>query len=581
MRRPAVIILGGWIFILLVMAMVWPQPLMTGALPDTDDYMRMVRVFDILDGNRYPSYEVPRLGVGGSELGWSRLVDWPLAAVQGTFETFLPRLDAAMMTATLAPALALLAFLAAAFWYARPMLGDKSPLFVIFAVFLLWGLLRQFMPGRVDHHMIQATLGVLAYGALLRIWFAPDRLLYPLIAGAAFATGLAIGADIIPWLFCGAVFVGIAWLVHGESFEKPALFFGAAVFAVTLALHALLQEAGFWTPSCDSLSVVWLSLATALSCFWAIIFILPATFKNTFRKRILAAAVIAAPMLAALYFSFPSCFSDPHQIENSLVRDIWLAAVMEARSLPSFWAGNSGIALFLTVPSVLALTGTLWASRIEKENRALWLALALILFCGLALTSYQVRTADFALAASVAPLAWLFGAIFARLQSYMNTLTRRQRLAGAGSFFAVSLVFFIFAATDEKQSAVKTSYQCSVKEAAAQLNVLPGPLTIAAYIDAGSELLFRTGHNVLAAPYHRNEQGIMTAYNILTAPDQAAARTLMTQNGADIIMICNDPGNPWTKDSLFARALLAGTVPEWLEQVGEKTGGYLVFKVVR
>ncbi len=128
MTRSAITILCIWLFILLTMYLLWPLPPLTGSLPDTDDYMRMTRVFDILDGRDYPSYAAPRLGVNGEgEIGWSRLIDWPLAAVQGTLEHFMTRLDAAMLTATVVPALALLAFIAAAFWCASPLMGASHP----------------------------------------------------------------------------------------------------------------------------------------------------------------------------------------------------------------------------------------------------------------------------------------------------------------------------------------------------------------------------------------------------------------------------------------------------------------------
>ncbi len=467
----------------------------------------------------------------------------------------------------------------------KPADGRIASVFIVLSLILIWGHLRQFMPGRVDHHMAQSILGVLAYGALLRMNFLPEKMLYPVIAGLAFAAGLAIGADIIPWLFFGAVLTGIFWLAYGSIYERAGLVFGAAVFAGALLFHILLHDEGrFWTPACDALSVVPLALALALPLFWGAVSLFPAALKNKPRGRFFTGLAVAIPLLVFLLILFPSCFHDPHQIDNPAVREIWLNAVMEARSLPFFWTQNPATALFLTLPPLLALAGCLWVLYTDKKDRALWSAFVLVLLGGLALTFYQARTADFVLAASLAPLAWTLKSIFDRARAFIARfkLTRRQRLAGAGGFFLLSLVLFAFALTDkneEKTSGAAASHRCDLKAASAKLNELPAPLTIAAYIDVGSEILFRTPHKVLAAPYHRNEDGIRAAYKILTAPDAASARVLMKESGADILMFCDDPMNPWTKDSVFIRWLIEGNEPNWLERIGdEKYGNYLIFR---
>ena len=95
-------VIAFWGMIVIVMTGLWGSPLISGQLPDSDDYMRMLRVFDKLDHTGTPSYIEPRLGVEGSEMGWSRLVDWPLIAVQATAELLIhDRTQAALLTATI------------------------------------------------------------------------------------------------------------------------------------------------------------------------------------------------------------------------------------------------------------------------------------------------------------------------------------------------------------------------------------------------------------------------------------------------------------------------------------------------
>ena len=594
-RRQHFILLAGWLAVFALMTLVWSAPLFTGKLPGPDDYLRMERVFAIVDGQNLPAYAAPGLGIDGkAETGWSPLVDWPIAAVQGTAELFMERIPAAMVASTIMPALALLCFIFAAAWYGRSLLPGWRPVYTVLAVLFLWGLLRQFMPGRVDHHMWQAVLCVIAYGALMRIYFTPERLLYPLAAGGAFGAGLAIGVDIIPPLTFGTALLGLFWLVRGKTFERAGLAYGAALFMVALSCHLLLHDAGrLFAIYCDYLSPAWLSLAAAVLSFWGLVFILPARLKASWLTRLLCGGAVFVPLMAGLYVLFPACFHDPYQIDDPAVREIWLRVVSEARPLSTMFAEQRGAAVFFALPPFLALLAALWGMAAEKENRLLWGGLALVFLGALGLGFYQLRTLDFAQAISVAPLCWLFAMSAQKVGTLAGrlALTRGQRLGAASLFFAVMLVLFGVsmqkreAAKDTSAQIVSARTVCNVQKAAALLQTLPGTMTIAAHTDIGSELLFRTAHFVLAAPYHRNEAGIMAAYRILTAPDEAQARKAAEAGGADVLMICSQLEGLWTGgkagENVFASALAKGQVPGWLEQIGDKgtAGGYLIYKV--
>lgn len=582
-----------WGFILVVMLALWSLPPVSGELRDPDDYMRMTRVFDLLDGSGAPSYSAPRLGPQGSEIGWSRLADAPLAAVQRGLEIFMDRIPAAMWTATVVPALALLALVFAAFWYAGPLApGQRGrAIFIFFALLCSWGILRQFFPGRVDHHMWQILLTVFAFGALVRTYFAPERLRYPVMAGLAFGAGLAIGADILPGLTFGTAMLGLFWLARGRDYERAGFAYGGGVSGMALACHLLLSDQGrFFVPSCDSLSVAWLGLAAAILLFWALAHSLPPEFKAGWKGRFFTGLAVAVPLLAALYLFFPACFHDPYMIGDPLVREIWLSAVREARSLPALYDASPNAALFFIVPVFLALAGALWALA-EKRDCVLWSGLALAVAGGLALNFYQVRTIDYAQAVALGPLVFLLASAGERLAVFAGgfTLSRRQRLAAAAAFFALCLAFTVFAALnkqDHPQAESGAQRACDIRAAAKALDQLPGSLMIAAYIDEGSALLFYTSHKVLAAPYHRNEAGIRAAYEIMTAPDATAARRAFGQSGGEVLLLCGRRENFWLRHNAppggFAAQLLAGEIPPWLAPVGmaEENGGYLILKKV-
>ncbi|MCB9991896.1 MAG: hypothetical protein H6867_11115 [Rhodospirillales bacterium] len=590
-RRDAITLLAGWLLLVLLMAGIWSVPPATEKLPDTDDYMRMVRVFAIIDGEHLPSYAVPGLGIDEKgEVGWSRLTDWPLALMQGTLEKFMPRETAALYTGTIMPALALLLFLPLALWCATPLLPDRrAALPVVIAMFFLWVLLRQFMPGRVDHHMWQASLSVIAYGSLFRLWFTPERLRYAVIAGAAFATGLAIGADIMPGFVLGTALLGFFWWIKGDVYQRPGLLYGLALFAATAAYHIVLHDPGrFITASCDALSMGWVGMTAAVMLFWGGVSIIPDGLKQGIVKRLLCGIGVFLPLMAALYLLFPFCFGDIYQIRYPVLNDLWLHRIAEVLPLNRYAQLYPAAAAFFVVPPLAALLACLWAIKREPENRILWAGLALVLGGALAATFYHVRTVDFAQTIAVAPLAWLLihGKDYASAR--LSALSARQRLTGAGIFFALALIGFVLALPGRDDRAVEpeepVTAGCDLQQASESLNALPPGQIVAGPLYAGSELLYRTHHNILVASVHRNQDSMMVVYHIFTAANADAAREAVEQSGATVLILCDTPDNFWVEymdgKPSFAEELLSSDVPDWLEPLGsaEDNGGYLIFR---
>src|SRR5262249_14399339 len=113
------------------------SPVLSGKLPDTDDYMRMVQVFQWLDGASWQDLLEPRLNPpAGTPRHWARLPDLPLAAVVGSLEPWLGRGQAAMVAASLVPPLLFAAFLWCVAWMARPLTGRGAALLAVIVIAL-------------------------------------------------------------------------------------------------------------------------------------------------------------------------------------------------------------------------------------------------------------------------------------------------------------------------------------------------------------------------------------------------------------------------------------------------------------
>ncbi len=89
-------------------------------------------------------------------------------------------------------------------------------------------------------------------------------------------------------------------------------------------------------------------------------------------------------------------------------------------------------------------------------------------------------------------------------------------------------------------------------------------------IDLGSHVLLETPHSVVAAPYHRNEAGILDTFRFFNgALDEANA--IADARGIDYVVTC--PALPemngidlGVEDTLLRR-LASGDLPDWLEDV--------------
>src|SRR5690606_3230390 len=83
------------------------------------------------------------------------------------------------------------------------------------------------------------------------------------------------------------------------------------------------------------------------------------------------------------------------------------------------------------------------------------------------------------------------------------------------------------------------------------------PQTIAAFIDFGPELLYRTHHRILAGPYHRNGSGILAAYRLLTSADLEASRRIVDERQVNLILLCPPRDGYYFErggeDSVYAR----------------------------
>jgi hypothetical protein len=136
--------------------------------------------------------------------------------------------------------------------------------------------------------------------------------------------------------------------------------------------------------------------------------------------------------------------------------------------------------------------------------------------------------------------------------------------------------------TTPLSNSVTTADTCFSASAYQELAALPPGVTVGE-TDLGAFVLVYTPSQVLAAPYHRADRGIVAANAILAAPADRA-RALTVAAGASYVLTC--PAHAGRDDKAFGplslrSALDAGRTPAWLNRVSSPESAIQIFRVKR
>ena len=537
-----------------------------------DDFMRMVQVIDWIDGQGWSDTVQRRLNPpAGVSMHWSRLADIPLGAVIQLAEPWFGRARAVYLSALLIPALLGGLFTALFLWTANPLIPDRrSPEPVLTIVILLIPLL-QMRPGRIDHHGLQLVLTTLGIGCLIRAW-EPGGFRAAVGLGIAGGVSLTIGLEALPFLGAATVILSLAWVLHGGTAATALAIFGAALAGTALSLIPLSLAPAEWAAIvCDRMSLAHVAItAIVLAAGGAAVGLerlRPAAGRLV---RLATVGGVGLAGLALVATIFPQCAGSPYA-DLSAELGYWFDAVKEAQSLFDFYRCEPGTAVVFVILPLAALVSVTWqwAHAADRADPG-WIALLVLVLSGLALVAWQIRGVAYAgLVASLAliPLA-------ARVNARAD---RSQRiLARVGLRFCIPMIY-VFAVVslqlESSQPGDKQKSGCKVSSALAALTDPTGlgaqARTIAAPIDAGPTILFLTRHKVLAAPYHRNIQGLSDNRRIFAGTEEEALAMVRARD-VEAILFCQKyaPITAYADRPAFLNDRLgAGRPPWWLVPV--------------
>ena len=550
---PYLMIVLVWAVLQASLAVHHDLPVLNGELVDTDSYMRMVRVLELLQGGGWYNDVIARSNAPyGETLHWTRPFDLLLILGAGPLLPFTDVKTALFWSGALISPLLQLAAAFAFIWATAPLARKglwfmAAPLLFVQAAIIAYG-----SAGRADHHVLQALAFILLIGFTLR------SLRNPAGTRDAFAAGLVAGfgfwLSIEAFLPLTGTLMGLtaAWLIapHGRLRQLTALSFGLCAMLL-LAIAAEHPPSGWLDVVYDEVSVVHLLIGTLLLLLWSTLSFWERRKRRaaTLPGRVAAVALGGGACLALLYSVFPAFFAGPLAGIDPRIKDIWLSNVGEMQGVFPTDLQSLGDFIFYLGISIAAVPVIVWLLWQERGSRRwlLWLYIACALLITVAAAMTSKRFAPYA----EILLVVVAGDIIERLRIWL--LHNRSRILPQAAY-AVAMALLMLGpisigAIIKGQAKASTSTEdsdkvsCELRDIAAYLSdeAVIGrrdPQTILTATYHGPELLYRTPHRVIATPYHRNGAGIFDGHFMLATNDLEASRQLMAERRIDLILLC-------------------------------------------
>jgi hypothetical protein len=557
-----------WLALLVIWAaaivMIYARGTPTGAVPffgDTDDAMRLVMARDLLAGQGWYDLVQHRLNTPfGAEIHWSRLIDLPLAALLGLGQLFAAPAAAAVFAGTVWP----LALLALLLWLSAratfELVGREGLLPALVLPVLSPAVMAEFNPGRIDHHNVIIVLSV---AILLASLVALRRPLGAWLAGLLTATALAVAIEALPVAIAAILAFGLAYVV--DPARAAALRRFGLAFAGGMVVHlALARPPARWLEAaCDMISPVFVLAALAVCGSFTLVSLLPAPRRLWLRLLLLGGLGFASAALVVLVY--PHCVGGPYGDLDPWLQRNWIAAIVEARPWHVSLVNLPSYTLVVSVPVVLGIVLGLFAFWRHPADRLGWLTLLTFILATSAVMFAQIRGARLAVLPVIPVAAWL-------VVSARHAYIARPRIMPA---LGVILALGVNAVIDllpegpaRQSSAVRASKQpCLASQSFAELRAMPAARAMTP-VDLGSHLLLETPHAVVAAPYHRNADGVLDAFRFFNRPVEEA-RAMAERRGLDLLVICEAmpemQGAGLREPGTVLSLLAAGTPPDWIE----------------
>jgi asparagine N-glycosylation enzyme membrane subunit Stt3 len=570
-----------------------------GGLVDTDSYMHIVRLEDLVRNGAWHYGFFPRDNAPfGMALHWTKAYDIMALAIAAPIALFAGWHTAFATVAVLVGPLSIAALILAGCWAAAPICPAPERRLIGILIAISPSIFANGQIGDCDHHVTVTAAWVLFMGLALRVVLMRGEaaLRVGIAAGLAAAFALWVSVECILAVCLGVALIGLGWVRDGAPVRRGSLAFALSFAPAMVALLAFDPPYGGWANfELDRLAFVHVAFALLVALLFLLLAYAPQA-PERWRARLALAVAGSAVAAAAIIMLFPGLI----QPEQALFREDDIPGFWEWNDInemkPAFQFIDGGIlfmgAPFIGLASALSLA---WEERRTKAGPA-WVLMVLMLALIGTLGLIHIRFAMYpeVLAAYPAAVALSrLGGLMARLGGGVWLRQGAQAVAAAIIVAGPILGFAVASAIIDRKTPPEPD--CAVRKVAPALNdaaFMGGrDLIILSEPNEAPEILYWTDHGTIFGPYHTNREGLHDLARFFTSTDDVAAKAVVARRGIAYVMLCHgdtgtsggtpagerpivamsnsappmaEQGPPVDPHVLYLR-LLRGEVPPWLK----------------
>lgn len=563
-------------------------------LPDADAYLRLVRVLELHQGAGWFDTVTPRLAApDGLSVHWTRPLDLLIllpALAAEALAGATPRSAILIAGILVSPVLHAAAAVAAA-WGAQAIWPGRAAWYAVLLAVATPAANAYAGAGRADHHALILLALMLGISAALHALRPGGGVRPALLSGIAFGMGIWVSPEVLIGAAPLLAATGLASLIaaDGRALATQGLRIATGM-AMALALAIVVERppTSWIAVEYDRVCVLHLALAILVAGVFAVARRVGTAVRM---RRVALAGAAAMAASGALLLVFPGMLQGSFGQADDLSRSLLLSAIEEMQPLPLFLPGGAAVILaVLGGPPFAALLAMGLAAPGWRRD-GVWapaLALGGALLAGLVAAFAARRFAlDLAAPAAIGG-AGLVGVI---LHGRWPRPEAVRALAAALVFFGLLGAPVIALIPTARGGAVPAAaapacdpYAVVAWLAAEQPGVSAAavaPILLAADLDIGPQLAWRTPYRGVGSSYHRGADAVADTFAVFEATDPQAARDVLARRGVALLLVCVARPEFGAGRALLPGAGGAGAPPDWLAPVRlpDHLAGYRLFMV--
>lgn len=573
-------------------------------LSDPDHYLYLIRAIDWLNGQDWYDHFLYRMNPPqGTFIHYSPILIAAYACFIFLLQPLLGTLSAALTSALFVPLLFLALYILTLRRLAQMLVdknwGDFPAYIILFSPFIMF----RFLPGQMDHHGLEALIAILALSFMARMILRPSEFIWAAAAGVLLALGLALALEILAVVILFCVCLGAWAVIEGGAAARSGFVFGLVLVLCSFGFLLLTRSPQhIFDTDVLAYSIVYVILTEGVAlCFAGVAL---TGEKSSMLLRGCVGFGLALATGALFFHAFPALVGGPYGGMNPDLAKLIFINAPEAWSVLHMTPMTQVMTLLGPI-TALGATAYVLIHESKRTHRWIWGMIAFVLSACLGLAVfYQCRFMSYVATFAALPLTAMVCHDWTHRMDFVSSKRIFSTVRCALFLFVCPITAVWPISYDYPSMGVPTppvavakpnSKGCDMHHLAEKLNDKHGygnrPRTIINTINEGTEIMMRTPHNVLSGPYHTNVTGNLDALRFFTTPNPDEARTIAEQRKADLIVICNMPGqllaytylnnDAGSGKQTFVQQLIGGQTPDWVKPVPlPSTEEFLLFEIL-